>query len=152
MTITTTGNQEYKQLDVRVAKAWNNKFAFKATFSFLQAKDWQADNYSNFDRNARAFKTGDRASDPGYDGINVYGDESAPKHEECGSAKHRAYHSHDYSGRLPVVLFNPKTALDQLLQEPVMPAYLGAIAGIPGLPQQLKTAMSSQYLPFLFPD
>nr|WP_068890727.1 TonB-dependent receptor [Pedobacter panaciterrae] len=72
-----TGNQQYNQLDVRLAKAWNNKFAVKATFSFLQAKDWQADNYSNFDRNARAFKAGDRQSDPAYDGINVYGDETA---------------------------------------------------------------------------
>nr|WP_294876963.1 TonB-dependent receptor [uncultured Pedobacter sp.] len=70
-----TGNQQYNQLDVRLAKAWNNKFAVKATFSFLQAKDWQADNYSNFDRTGRTFKSGDRASDPNYDGINVYGDE-----------------------------------------------------------------------------
>ncbi|TKC08682.1 TonB-dependent receptor [Pedobacter frigoris] len=69
-----TGNQQYNQLDVRMAKAWN-RFAVKGTFSFLQAKDWQADNYSNFDRNARMFKSGDRASDPNYDGINVYGDE-----------------------------------------------------------------------------
>ncbi|RZK98384.1 MAG: TonB-dependent receptor, partial [Pedobacter sp.] len=42
-----TGNQEYKQLDVRMAKAWNNRFALKGTFSFLQAKDWQASNYDN---------------------------------------------------------------------------------------------------------
>jgi len=70
-----TGNQQYNQLDVRLAKSWNNKFAIKGTFSFLQAKDWQADNYSNFDRVSRTFKPGDRASDPNYDGINVYGDE-----------------------------------------------------------------------------
>lgn len=70
-----TGNQQFNQLDVRMAKAWNNKFAVKATFSYLQAKDWQADNYSNFDRVARTFKPGNRASDPNYDGINVYGDE-----------------------------------------------------------------------------
>jgi outer membrane receptor protein involved in Fe transport len=64
-----TGNQEYKQFDVRMAKAWNNRFAIKGTFSFLQAKDWQASNYENFDRNARTFKSGDRQSDPNYDGI-----------------------------------------------------------------------------------
>jgi len=69
------GNQEYKQMDIRLAKAWNNRFAVKGTFSFLQAKDWQANNYSNFDRVARSFKEGDRSSDPNYDGINVYGDE-----------------------------------------------------------------------------
>ena len=70
------GNQEYKQLDLRLAKAWNNRFAGKATFSFLQARDWQADNYSNFDRSARTFKEGNRQTDPNYDGINVYGDET----------------------------------------------------------------------------
>lgn len=72
-----TGNQQYNQLDVRMAKAWNNKFAVKGTFSYLQAKDWQADNYSNIDRAGRMFKSGDRISDPAYDGINVYGDESS---------------------------------------------------------------------------
>ncbi len=72
-----TGNQQYNQLDVRMAKAWNNRFAVKGTFSFLQAKDWQADNYENFDRASRSFKSGDRSTDPAYDGVNVYGDEGA---------------------------------------------------------------------------
>lgn len=67
--------QPFNQLDVRMAKAWKNKFGVKATFSFLQAKDWAADNYSNFDRASRTVKPGDRNSDPNYDGVNVYGDE-----------------------------------------------------------------------------
>ncbi|MFC4212732.1 TonB-dependent receptor [Pedobacter lithocola] len=67
--------QPYNQLDVRLAKSWNNKFGVKAAFSFLQAKDWFGNNYSNFDRNARTAKSGDRNSDTNYDGINVYGDE-----------------------------------------------------------------------------
>lgn len=71
----TGGVQPYNQLDLRLAKAWNNKFAVKGTFSFLQAQDWQADNYSDFDRASRTGKSGDRNSDPNYDGINVYGDE-----------------------------------------------------------------------------
>ncbi|WP_316750679.1 TonB-dependent receptor [Pedobacter gandavensis] len=67
--------QPFNQLDVRVAKAFNNKFAFKGSFSFLQAEDWHANNYSDFDRAARKFKEGTRETDPNYDGINVYGDE-----------------------------------------------------------------------------
>lgn len=67
--------QPFTQLDVRMAKAWNNKFGVKGSFSFLQAKDWAADNYSNYDRANRTVKSGDRNSDPNYDGINVYGDE-----------------------------------------------------------------------------
>ena len=64
----------FKEAGVRVAKAWN-KFAFKTSFSFLEAEDWQAANYSNFDRTSRTVKSGDRNSDPNYDGVNVYGDE-----------------------------------------------------------------------------
>lgn len=67
--------QPFNQLDVRMAKSWNNKFGVKAAFSFLQAKDWMGNNYSNFDRIARTAKSGDRNSDTNYDGINVYGDE-----------------------------------------------------------------------------
>ncbi|RZK91071.1 MAG: TonB-dependent receptor [Pedobacter sp.] len=67
--------QPFNQLDVRVAKSWNNKFGVKAAFSFVQAKDWFGNNYSNFDRVANSVKPGDRNSDPGYDGVNVYGDE-----------------------------------------------------------------------------
>lgn len=67
--------QPVNQLDVRMAKAWNNKLAVKGTFSFLQAEDWHANNLSNFDRPSRSVKPGDRNSDPNYDGVNVYGDE-----------------------------------------------------------------------------
>jgi len=67
--------QPFTQLDVRMAKAWNNKFGVKGSFSFLQAQDWVADNYSNYDRADKTVKSGDRNSDPNYDGINVYGDE-----------------------------------------------------------------------------
>ncbi len=66
--------QPYEEAGVRVAKAWN-KFAFKTTLSFLQADDWQAANYSNFDRTGRVVKNGNRSTDPNYDGVNSYGDE-----------------------------------------------------------------------------
>ncbi|MBB2144146.1 TonB-dependent receptor plug domain-containing protein [Pedobacter sp. LMG 31464] len=72
---TSQGVQEFKELNVRLAKSWNNKFGFKTSFGFLQAKDWAATDTRNFDRTARQLKSGDRNSDPNYDGINVYGDE-----------------------------------------------------------------------------
>ncbi|RZK48332.1 MAG: TonB-dependent receptor [Pedobacter sp.] len=65
----------FNQFDLRMAKSWNNKFGVKLAFSFLQAKDWYGTNYSNFDRINNRPKAGTRASDPGYDGVNVYGDE-----------------------------------------------------------------------------
>ncbi|MGM9477354.1 TonB-dependent receptor domain-containing protein [Pedobacter sp. GSP4] len=67
--------EPFNQLDVRLAKSWNNKFGVKAAFSFIQAKDWFGNNYSNFDRVSRTAKPGDRNSDTNYDGINTYGDE-----------------------------------------------------------------------------
>ncbi|MXV16208.1 TonB-dependent receptor [Hufsiella ginkgonis] len=66
---------EYRDFSMRYAKAWNNKFAFKANLSYMTANDWAASDYSNFDRYTGAAKTGDRNSDPTYDGVNVYGDE-----------------------------------------------------------------------------
>ncbi|TKC08225.1 TonB-dependent receptor [Pedobacter polaris] len=69
------GVQEYRELNVRLAKSWNNKFGFKTSFGFLQAKDWAATDKRNFDRVGRLLKVGDRSSDPNYDGVNVYGDE-----------------------------------------------------------------------------
>jgi len=67
--------QPFNQLDVRLAKTWNNKFGFKSSFSFLQAEDWIAGNSSNYNRISRTLIPGDRDTDPNYDGIHVYGDE-----------------------------------------------------------------------------
>ncbi|TKB98276.1 TonB-dependent receptor [Pedobacter cryotolerans] len=69
--------QEFRQFDLRMAKSWNNKFGAKFAFSYLQAKDWFGTNYSNFDRSSNMPKSGTRQSDPNYDGVNVYGDETA---------------------------------------------------------------------------
>ena len=62
-------------LSARYAKAFG-KFAFKVSVSYLQADDWQANDSSNFDRLNLKIKPGySHAADPGYDGVNVYGDE-----------------------------------------------------------------------------
>ncbi|HYK76743.1 MAG TPA: TonB-dependent receptor [Daejeonella sp.] len=71
----TQGSKDFQDVGIRLAKAWNNRVAFKTTISYLQAKDWQANNLTNFDRVARMVKNGNRSTDPNYDGINVYGDE-----------------------------------------------------------------------------
>ena len=60
----------FKDMSLRFAKAWNNKFAFKTNVSYLEANDWQAQNYSDMNRLG-----GTRANNPAYDGVNVYGDE-----------------------------------------------------------------------------
>ncbi len=70
-----TDLSDYTDLSLRYAKAWKNKFAFKGTFSYLTAQDWSAQDYSNFDRASGIAKSGNRSSDPLYDGVNIYGDE-----------------------------------------------------------------------------
>jgi outer membrane receptor protein involved in Fe transport len=68
-------NTPFGDLSIRYAKAINDKFAYKVNVSYIQAKDWEATNYSNL--NIGGVENGTRG--PGvaldYDGVNVYGDE-----------------------------------------------------------------------------
>lgn len=65
----------YNDYSFRYAKAFNNRFAFKVDFSYLKANDWQARNYTDYNRLNMVNKAGTRTTDPNYDGVNVYGDE-----------------------------------------------------------------------------
>ncbi|MGN6249870.1 MAG: TonB-dependent receptor [Ginsengibacter sp.] len=68
----------YYDFQLRWAKKVTDKFAFKIGGEYLTAKDWVAHDYRNYDRlgTAGSLKNGTRSTDPNYDGINVYGDET----------------------------------------------------------------------------
>ena len=72
----------YHDWSVRWAQKVNDKFAFKIGAQFIQAKDWIANDRTNYqagDISQNQYgnvKSGDRFSDPNYDGVNVYGDET----------------------------------------------------------------------------
>jgi outer membrane receptor protein involved in Fe transport len=68
----------YHNFSVRYAKKVNDKFAFKINAEYISAQDWLGYDYRNYARAATGGKViaGTRASDPNYDGINVYGDET----------------------------------------------------------------------------
>lgn len=76
----------YKQRDPGAYHNWNlrwgkkvsEKFAFKINAELIQARDWLGVDYRNYSRSGTtgAFIAGDRKTDPNYDGINVYGDET----------------------------------------------------------------------------
>jgi len=68
----------YHNWTMRWGQKISNKFAFKINAELLQAKDWQGRDYRDYQRAATGgnVKGGTRASDPNYDGINVYGDET----------------------------------------------------------------------------
>ncbi len=57
----------------RYAQSVNDRFAFKVTGSYLRASDWQGVDYR--DRNDLDNPNSTRENNPGYDGVNVYGDD-----------------------------------------------------------------------------
>ena len=61
----------------RFAHKVSEKFAFKIGAEYIKAKDWLGYDYRNYDRRGTDgnVEKGDRASDPNYDGVNIYGDE-----------------------------------------------------------------------------
>ena len=61
-------------MDFRYAKAFSNRMAVKITGSYLNATDWHADDRR--DRTDLNDPLLTRFTNPGYDGVNTYGDES----------------------------------------------------------------------------
>jgi outer membrane receptor protein involved in Fe transport len=68
----------YNNWAIRYAKKFSDKFAAKITTELIQAKDWVGNDYRNYNRlgTTGSAKAGNRMTDPNYDGINVYGDET----------------------------------------------------------------------------
>jgi outer membrane receptor protein involved in Fe transport len=68
----------YHNWNLRWAKTIGSKFAFKINTEFIQAKDWLAADYRNVVRDGTGgdIVKGTRDTDPNYDGINTYGDET----------------------------------------------------------------------------
>jgi outer membrane receptor protein involved in Fe transport len=69
--------QPYYNVGARYAQAFNDKFAFRISGDYTKAKDWTANNTQNFVGSTGQL-TGDRdhSTNPAYNGVNVYGDES----------------------------------------------------------------------------
>jgi outer membrane receptor protein involved in Fe transport len=78
----TDGSQRptspYQNWSLRWAQKVSEKFAFKIGSEFIHAKDWLADDYRNYKRlgTTGEIVPGTRETDPNYDGVNVYGDET----------------------------------------------------------------------------
>ncbi|MFL5772938.1 MAG: TonB-dependent receptor [Flavisolibacter sp.] len=69
----------YHNFSLRYAKAFGERFAFKVGAQYISGTDWLAHDTSNYFRNGTAGKVipGSRVTDPNYDGVNVYGDETS---------------------------------------------------------------------------
>jgi len=68
----------YSDVSLRYAKAFK-RFAFKIGGQYMKATDWLASDESNYSRLGDVGKVipGTRQTDPNYDGVNVYGDETS---------------------------------------------------------------------------
>ena len=66
------GDNEFTDFNIRMAHAFSNKFAAKATLSVLEGTDWTATDYRNTSNGEMV--SGDRNSDRNYNGVNVFGD------------------------------------------------------------------------------
>lgn len=73
----------YYDWNVRFAQQVSSRWAYKIGAQFIHAKDWIANDSTNYQIGDAArsqyggIKAGSRNSDPNYDGVNVYGDETS---------------------------------------------------------------------------
>ncbi|WP_153798847.1 TonB-dependent receptor [Foetidibacter luteolus] len=76
---TRRGASPFYDWSFRWGKKVSDHFAFKIGGQFIKTEDWQADDTTNLLRNNVDSKIipGTRASDPNYDGVNVFGDEAS---------------------------------------------------------------------------
>ncbi|RFM28950.1 TonB-dependent receptor [Deminuibacter soli] len=71
----------YYNVSMRWAQKITDKFAFKITGEYTETKDWLANDDRDYNRTTSSnpngeVKSGTRTSDPNYDGVNIYGDET----------------------------------------------------------------------------
>ncbi len=70
----------YKDWTVRYAKKIGDRFAYKVSMQFTEADDWRANSAQNYSRTTGSPNGqtigGTRLTDPNYDGVNFYGDET----------------------------------------------------------------------------
>lgn len=72
----TTPTTGFYDFSARYAKAFSDKVAFKVNLAYLRADDWQANDFRDQSLSNGFGLGGTRNSNPGYNGVNVYGDES----------------------------------------------------------------------------
>ena len=64
------GDNNFTDVGIRMAHKFSDKFAAKASFSYLKGTEWYATDYEDY-----ASPGSTRATNTNYDGLNVYGDE-----------------------------------------------------------------------------
>lgn len=130
--------------EIRFAKAFKNKFAFKLAAKYFSADDWQADDSTNLLRNNifSGIKAGNRGSDPNYDGVNIFGDEASASMQAFAQAVRAGVAS-----QLGAPTFGAVNAgINSLLTGGANPQMIAATFGA-----NPATAGVVPFLPFLIP-
>ncbi|MCC6289790.1 MAG: TonB-dependent receptor [Chitinophagaceae bacterium] len=140
----------YNDWSARWAKAFNNKFAFKIGFQLLQAKDWIANSTADYDRKTRTSKNGTRQTDPNYDGVNVYGDET--NMQDNGYTMQSLAQAVQYQTQQGILQATAGTldiiqTMNAALPANATPQQIGAFIG--SLPAGLQTSVTN-LVPFYF--
>ena len=80
----------YRDWTVRYAKKIGDRFAYKFSMQYTEADDWRANSAQNYSRTTGSPNgqtiAGTRSSDPNYDGVNFYGDETTSNLAGVGTA------------------------------------------------------------------
>jgi outer membrane receptor protein involved in Fe transport len=109
----------YHDWSVRWAQKVSDRFAFKIGAQFIQAKDWIGTDKTNYQagdvsqNQYGSVKAGDRRSDPNYDGVNVYGDETTGDLADPGGnalALVAAAMKQEFQSQMPQPLFDAASA------------------------------------------
>lgn len=67
----------FSETSLRMAHAFNSKLAFKVNATFTKGYDWIADDHTDINASANTILGLTGLDNPGYDGVNGYGNESS---------------------------------------------------------------------------
>ncbi|REG91184.1 carboxypeptidase-like regulatory domain-containing protein [Flavobacterium aquicola] len=84
------GTNDYFDMGIRAATAFNKYFAVKANFNYMKATEWIAD-----DRRSMTGGSIGHAENQNYDGLNIYGDEVTTSIPNVGQVSRTGYREKD---------------------------------------------------------
>lgn len=83
----TNPSTGFYDFSARYATALSDKVAIKVNVSYLSADDWQANDFRDQSLlNGSTIEGGSRTNNPGYNGVNIYGDETNVSMQSVGQS------------------------------------------------------------------
>jgi outer membrane receptor for ferrienterochelin and colicin len=148
----------YNNVNMRWAKVFKNKLAFRLSGELIRGSDWEAEDYRNKKQIGILSRVvgGNRYNDPNFNGVNVYGDETDINMDAFSLAVMSATSSAitGNSSILTTIANNYFTSQGN----PVYPTnaqyagYIGTVISTLGIPPAQQAAVSAalqqQFLPF----